>query len=613
MCGPFNRSGQLCGHCKKGFVPLLYSYDLTCIQCSDAHYHLPMYIVVAFLPLTLFLLLVLFCRISATSAKLNAVVGISQIIAIPANVIVLIIGFHGYDHILPGIQTVATIYGIWNLDFFRTVTPSICMNLSTLQVLALDYAIAFYPLLLLVVTYSLIELHSYGCWPIVQLWRPFQRCCRNRWDIRSSIINAFATFLLLSHVKFLSVSFGLLAPTHVFDVYGNKHGFFLYYDGSVPFLGKEHLPYAVLALIVVLLMIVLPILLLILYPMRCFQKCLSHFNLRCRVLHVFMDAFQGCYKDGTDGTYDCRYFAAVCQLLKITFFAGYVVTFSALTYGIATFILLLFVILTVIVQPYKPKFSFYNAIDTCTVLYLSLTMSYLTSNHVITSNLSNHVICLTQMACGLPHCVVTENLSSPSLPVTSGVPQGSVLGPLLFTVYVNDLPSLQYSPGTRSRLYADDHCLYKALRSPADLVQFQSDIELVSDWSQDNYLQSNVLKTKYMIISRRKQKKNYQSLFLNGSQLEKVSRYKYLGVMVNDSLSWTDQVNRVSTKAKRILGYVYRQFYKSCDSAALLKLYSALVLPILDYACQIWDPHLLKDTHQLDSVQTFACRMITRN
>ena len=211
------------------------------------------------------------------------------------------------------------------------------------------------------------------------------------------------------------------------------------------------------------------------------------------------------------------------------------------------------------------------------------------------------------------HCVVTENLSSPSLPVTSGVPQGSVLGPLLFTIYVNDLPSLQYSPGTRSRLYADDHCLYKALRSPADLVQFQSDIELVSDWSQDNYLQSNVLKTKYMIISRRKQKKNYQSLFLNGSQLEKVSRYKYLGVMVNDSLSWTDQVNRVSAKARRILGYVYRQFYKSCDSAALLKLYSALVLPILDYACQIWDPHLLKDTHQLDSVQTFACRMITRN
>ena len=374
MCGPFNRTGQLCGHCKEHFVPLLYSYDLTCIQCSDAHYHLPMYIVVAFLPLTLFLLLVLFCRISATSAKLNAVVGISQMIAIPANVILLIKGFHEHDQYLPAIQTFATIYGIWNLDFFRTVTPNICMNLRTLQVLALDYAIAFYPLLLLVVTYLLIELHSYGCWPIVQLWRPFQRCCRNRWDIRSSIINAFATFLWLSHVKFLTVSFGLLAPIHIFDVHGKKRGLFLYHDGSVPFLGKEHLPYAVLALIVVLLMIVLPILLLILYPMRCFQKCLSHFNLRCRVLHVFMDAFQGCYKDGTDGTCDCRYFAAVCQLLKITLSAGYVVTFSALFYGIGAFILLLYVMLIVIVQPYKQRFSVYNTIDTA--LYLSLATLY---------------------------------------------------------------------------------------------------------------------------------------------------------------------------------------------------------------------------------------------
>ena len=248
------------------------------------------------------------------------------------------------------------------------------MNLSTLQVLALDYAIAFYPLLLLVVTYFLIELHSYGCWPIVQLWRPFQRCCRNRWDIRSSIINAFATFLSLSHVKFLNVSFRLLAPTHVFDVHGKNRGVFLYYDGSVPFLGKEHLPYAVLALIVVLLMIVLPILLLILYPMRCFQKCLSHFNLRCRALHVLMDAFQGCYKDGTDGTCDCRYFAAVYQLLKITLFAGSIVTFDALTYGIGMFMILLLVMLVVIVQPYKQRFSLYNTIDTA--LYLSLATMY---------------------------------------------------------------------------------------------------------------------------------------------------------------------------------------------------------------------------------------------
>ena len=75
-------------------------------------------------------------------------------------------------------------------------------------------------------------------------------------------------------------------------------------------------------------------------------------------------------------------------------------------------------------------------------------------------------------------CVVTENIS-PSLSVTSGVPQGSVLDPPLFFVYVNDLPSLPYSAGTSSRLYADDHCLYKPLSNMNDIAEIQRDIELV--------------------------------------------------------------------------------------------------------------------------------------
>ena len=188
-----------------------------------------MYIVVAYFPLTVFLLLVLCCRISATSAKLNAFVTVAQTIAIPANLrVILQSNEHPY---LPLIQILATIYGIWNIDFFRTVIPPICSNLSILQPLSLDYAIAFYPLQLLFFVYLLIELHARDFWPIVQLWRPFQRCCGNRWDIRSSIINVFATFLLLTYIKLLSVSFDLLAPIHIFDAHGNKRGLFLYYDG----------------------------------------------------------------------------------------------------------------------------------------------------------------------------------------------------------------------------------------------------------------------------------------------------------------------------------------------------------------------------------------------
>ena len=369
MCGPFNRAGQLCGQCQEGYGIPLYSYDLKCIKCSETQYHWLLYIVVAYVPLTLFLLLVLCCRISATSAKLNAFVTVAQIIAIPANLrVILQSNEHPY---LPLIQILATIYGIWNVDFFRTVIPPICVNLSTLQALSLDYAIAFYPLLLLFFVYLLIELHARDFWPIVQLWRPFQRCCGNRWDIRSSIINAFATFLLLTYIKLLSVSFDLLAPIHIFDVHGNKCGVFLYYDGSVKYFGTEHLPYAVSALIVMLFLIILPLLLFFLYPMRCFQKYLTFFNLRCHALRVFMDAFQGHYKDGTDGTRDCRYFAAVYPLFKITLFLVYTVTLSDLFYAVGTVGLVLLAMLIVIVQPYKVKFATYNMTDSVLILLLA--------------------------------------------------------------------------------------------------------------------------------------------------------------------------------------------------------------------------------------------------
>ena len=120
-----------------------------------------------------------------------------------------------------------------------------------------------------------------------------------QWNIHNSLVDAFATFLLLSYVKFLSVSFDILTPTTLWDKWGRHVGTVLYYDGSVNYFGTDHLPYAVLAMTVLLVFTVLPILLLCLYPCRCFQKFLNSCHLRSQALHTFMDAFQGCYKDGT--------------------------------------------------------------------------------------------------------------------------------------------------------------------------------------------------------------------------------------------------------------------------------------------------------------------------
>jgi len=139
--------------------------------------------------------------------------------------------------------------------------------------LALDYAIAIYPLILLVTTYALIQFNTFNF-----MCRPFHRCAqhlKNQLDVRTSIVEAFATFLLLSYVKLLSVSFDLLVPTHVYHVNGSLVGTYLYYDATIEYFGDKHLPYAVLALFVMLVFILFPILLLLLYPMHFFQRCLD--------------------------------------------------------------------------------------------------------------------------------------------------------------------------------------------------------------------------------------------------------------------------------------------------------------------------------------------------
>ncbi len=129
-------------------------------------------------------------------------------------------------------------------------------------------------------------------------------------------------FFCHNYVKFLSVSFDLLAPVVVYQLSSsgkltNSWGFF--YDATVPYFGERNLPYAIPAIGVLTLFVILPTLLLILYPFRCFQKYLNLLPFRWYILHTFMDTFHGCYKDGTEpGTHDCRWFVSVPFLVRFT-------------------------------------------------------------------------------------------------------------------------------------------------------------------------------------------------------------------------------------------------------------------------------------------------------
>ena len=381
-CKDYNRVGQLCGNCKPTYAPPAYSYNLSCVECSHYGNNWVRYIAIAFLPLTIFLVIVVTFRINVTSAPMDAFIFVNQIISSPGFLRSISVQYRTPAWCIGG--AVSSIFGIWNLDFFRLLYSPLCLhpNLTTLHVLILDYAVAIYPLFSIVIAYLLVQLHDNNFKIIVCLWKPFRVCClyfRTEWNIRTSLIDAFATFLLLSCVKFLSVSFNLLVPLYVYDASGEPFSKkYLYFDGSVEYFGKEHLPYAIFAIITIVIFIILPCILLCLYPCRCFQRCLNCCKLRCLVLTTFMDAFQGCYKNGINGTCDHRYFTAIYIIMRFAVVAILGTTLSESGFPIITALLIIFAIMIAVLQPYKSPS--HNVRNTCTILLLVLYFTSVTGN-----------------------------------------------------------------------------------------------------------------------------------------------------------------------------------------------------------------------------------------
>ena len=373
----FHRDGQLCGTCEDGYALPVYSYSLACVECSNYSKNWIKYILAAFLPLTLFFCVIIVFRLSVISGLLNDFVFVTQILTFPPQsrmLIALLPAACASKTIVFLAKLVFSLYSCWNLDFFRTVYTPFCLHpkLTTIQALAMDYLIAVYPLALLGLVYLLVELHDRGCRPVVWLWKPFYYCFtrfRRQWDIKTSLIDSFATFLFLSFVKFLSVSVDLLVPTTVYNIHGERlPKIYLYYDGSTEFFGREHLPFGIMALLVFLIFNLFPTLLLCLYPCQCFQRCLNKLGLRCGKLHILMDAFQGCYKDGTNGTRDCRYFAGLYLWIRIVLLGIYALTRTNFYYPSATVAVAVFGIFYALFQPYKS--AAHNAIGSFFIFFL---------------------------------------------------------------------------------------------------------------------------------------------------------------------------------------------------------------------------------------------------
>ena len=168
--------------------------------------------------------------------------------------------------------------------------------------------------------------------------------------------------------------------------------------------------------------------------------------------------------------------------------------------------------------------------------------------------------------------VVVNGATSSETHAVSGVPQGSVLGPLLFLMYLNGVSSdLMLSPGTNITLYADDILLSKPINDNHDLINLQVDINSLFQWTASRCLTFNPEKCKSMLVTRKRNPVDRPILTVGGCPIAQVLQFKYLG-----DLSWSNHTHTLCTKVKKILGLLYRTFYHDASVTSLLKLYVSL-------------------------------------
>ena len=199
---------------------------------------------------------------------------------------------------------------------------------------------------------------------------------------------------------------------------------------------------------------------------------------------------------------------------------------------------------------------------------------------------------------------------SDELAIVTGVPQGSILGPLLFIIYINDMPNCIENCSVN--LYADDTVIYYSGVSIEDIESYvKRDLKSLSQWLEDNKLVLNALKTKSMLFTsnRHKHKDTNLSLCHQDKSIEAVTSYKYLGVVFNKHISWKNHAEYVCNKVAGRIG-VFSRIRRFITIEAAQTVYTSIIQPIFDYCSIAWSSLLQQDKDRMQRLQNRAARII---
>ena len=201
--------------------------------------------------------------------------------------------------------------------------------------------------------------------------------------------------------------------------------------------------------------------------------------------------------------------------------------------------------------------------------------------------------------------VVMDGERSYETHVTSGVPQGSVLGPSLFLLYINDIAE---DLDSTVRLFADDTIVYLAVKNSDDADSLQNDLHKLGRWEKKWLMEFHPDKCQVLTITRKRQPVTYNYI-LNGHQLEHVSNAKYLGITFTNDMRWNQHIDNITAKANKTLHFLQRNVQISCPRLKTTA-YQTLVRPTLEYATTVWDPHTKGNIHKIEMVQRRAARCV---
>ena len=204
--------------------------------------------------------------------------------------------------------------------------------------------------------------------------------------------------------------------------------------------------------------------------------------------------------------------------------------------------------------------------------------------------------------------VKVNGSSSEPVKVTSGVPQGSVLGPVLFLIYFNDLPD---TIAAIMKLFADDATIYRCISTIEHVQEFQVSVDQSETWAEIWEFFFNLKKCKHLHVGSRYQPTTYTMKSEQEQiEIEKVSSEKVLGVIMDKALKFSEHISTKINKANRNLGIVFRTF-THMDKEMFLNLYKSTVRPHLEYAATVCTPLFKKDVIAIENVQRRATKLVS--